>query len=384
MPDRKKVMLVFGTRPEAIKMAPVYAALRARPDDFETLCCVTGQHREMLDQVLETFEIHPDIDLDLMKPGQDLTDVSTAVLAAMRPVLREQRPDLVLVHGDTTTCMASALAAFYARIPVGHVEAGLRSRKISAPFPEELNRRITGLVATYHFAPTEENRANLLAEGCDPAAVVVSGNTVVDAMKAIVARIDGDRLLRAGIEDELDASLGFAWRERRMVMATCHRRETLAAGLDEICAALSGLAAAFPETEIVFPLHSNPALAEPVRARLAGRANIHLIAPLPYGPFIQLLRHCHCVLTDSGGLQEEAPILGKPVLVMRAVTERPEAVAAGGVLLVGVSRAGIVAGMSEVLTDERVHARMAGAANPFGDGAAGEKIAAFLDRALRR
>lgn len=384
MPDRKKIMLVFGTRPEAIKMAPVHAALRALPDAFETLCCVTAQHREMLDQVLQTFGIVPDIDLDLMRAGQDLTDVNATVLAAMRAVLRERRPDLILVHGDTTTSMGSALAAFYAGIPVGHVEAGLRSGVISAPFPEELNRRITSMVARYHFAPTEENRANLLAEGCDPAAVVVTGNTVVDALQAVLARIDDSPSHRDRVERSIDSLLGFAWREKRLVMVTCHRRETLQNGLDDVCAALVELARAFPQTRFVLPVHRNPAVAEPVRERLSNTANIHAIAALPYDSFLHLLRHCHCALTDSGGLQEEAPILGKPVLVMRAVTERPEAVAAGGVRLAGVKRAGIVAEMSKVLTDARFHARMTEAANPFGDGTAGEKIAAFLDQRLNR
>lgn len=384
MPDRKKIMVVFGTRPEAIKMAPVHAALRALPDAFETLCCVTAQHREMLDQVLQTFGIVPDIDLDLMRAGQDLTDVNATVLAAMRAVLRERKPDLVLVHGDTTTSMASALAAFYAGIPVGHVEAGLRSGVISAPFPEELNRRITSMVARYHFAPTEENRANLLAEGCDPAAVVVTGNTVVDALQAVLARIDDSPSHRDRVERSIDSLLGFAWREKRLVMVTCHRRETLGNGLNDVCAALVELARAFPQTRFVLPVHRNPAVAEPVRARLGNTANIHAIAALPYDSFLHLLRHCHCALTDSGGLQEEAPVLGKPVLVMRAVTERPEAVAAGGVRLVGVNRAAIVAEMSKVLTDARFHARMAEAANPFGDGTAGEKIAAFLDQRLNR
>lgn len=375
-----KIMLVFGTRPEAIKMAPVHAALRRLPDPFETVCCVTAQHREMLDQVLDTFGIVPDLDLDLMRDRQDLTDITSAVLVAMRRVLREVRPALVLVHGDTTTSMASALAAFYEGVRVGHVEAGLRSHAITTPFPEELNRRVTGLVASYHFAPTPQNKVNLIAEGCDPAGVVVTGNTVVDALQDMTARIARDRRLRARIEDGLDLDLIFAWREQRFVVVTCHRRETVPSGLNNVCAALSDLAAAFPDTHFVVPLHRNPNVAEPLRRQLAARDNIHLVAPLPYDAFVHLLRHCHCVLTDSGGLQEEGPALGKPVLVMREVTERPEAMAVGAVRLIGTEPAEIVAAVSRLLTDADVHDRMARAPNPFGDGTAGPKIAAFLER----
>lgn len=376
-------MLVFGTRPEAIKMAPVYAALRALPETFETVCCVTGQHREMLDQVLDTFSIVPDIDLDLMRERQDLTDITSAVLVGMRRALREVRPALVLVHGDTTTSMASALAAFYEGISVGHVEAGLRSHDIGTPFPEEFNRRVTGLVAAYHFAPTAENKAHLLAEGRDPDAIVVTGNTVADALNDITARIDSDRPLRARIEDRLDLDLGFAWREKRFVVVTCHRRETLSAGLDDVCASLSDLAAAFPGTHFVVSVHRNPNVAVPIRTQLGGRSNIHLVSPLRYDAFAHLLRHCHCVLTDSGGLQEEGPILGKPVLVMRKVTERPEALASGAVRLVGVDRAAIVAEVSRMLTDTVMYDSMARAPNPFGDGTAGRTIAAFLEREMQ-
>lgn len=373
-------MLVFGTRPEAIKMAPVYRALKSDPEAFETICCVTAQHRQMLDQALRIFEIVPDIDLDLMRGGQDLVDVHAAVLVGMRKVLREWTPDIVLVHGDTITSMATALAAFYAGIPVGHVEAGLRSREMLAPFPEEFNRRVTAMIAKFHFAPTEANKANLVAEGCAPASIHVTGNTVVDAMNFILRRIDTDSATRRSMENGLGEVLPFDWRATPFVVVTCHRRENFSRGLQQICDAVDRLAAAFPAVHFVYPVHFNPAVREPVGALLSGRANVHLINPLPYDAFLCALRACHCVLTDSGGLQEEAPALGKPVLVMRDVTERPEAVAASGARLVGTDSAKIVAAVSELLTDRRAYARMAAAINPFGDGSAGERIAAFLKR----
>lgn len=378
----KRILLVFGTRPEAIKMAPVYRALRAQPGAFETLCCVTAQHRQMLDQVLRTFEIVPDIDLDLMRDGQDIIDVKAAVLVAMRAVLREARPDLVLVHGDTTTSTASALAAFYAKVSVGHVEAGLRSRDVHAPFPEELNRRVTGMIAKYHFAPTDANKANLVAEGCDPAAISVTGSTVVDALNYLRERADTDRSARDEMGGRLDTAVNFDWRNDRFVVVTCHRRENLAQGLRSICAAVGQLATAFPNVHFVYPVHPNPAVREPVRRLLTGRRNVHLIEPLPYDAFLHLLRRCHFILTDSGGLQEEGPALGKPVLVMRQVTERPEAVAAGGVKLVGADRAGIVAAATELFADRRLYGLMAGAPSPYGNGTSSERIAGFLKRTL--
>lgn len=371
-------MLVFGTRPEAIKMAPVYRALRADPVAFETVCCVTAQHRHLLDQVLGTFEITPDIDLDLMRNRQDLVDMKAAVLQAMRTVLIQVQPDLVLVHGDTTTSMASALAAFYAGIAVGHVEAGLRSCDLSAPFPEEFNRRATGMIAKYHFAPTERNKANLTAEGHDARSIVVTGNTVVDALNYFGDRAKSDHSHRAQIAACLDTTLKFDWRNDRLIVVTCHRRENFAAGLASICAALDQLATAFPEVHFVCPVHPNPSVSAPVRALLAGRRNVHLIEPLPYDAFLFLLRACYFVLTDSGGLQEEGPALGKPVLVMRSVTERPEAVESGGVKLVGADQAGIVDGASRLLTDQRAYRLMCAAPNPYGDGMASERIADFL------
>ncbi len=323
-------MVVFGTRPEAIKMAPVLQALQSDRGTFEPICCVTAQHRHLLDQMLELFGIVPDIDLDLMRAGQDVIDVHTAVLDAMRPILIRAKPDVVLVHGDTTTAMAAALAAFYAHIPVGHVEAGLRSGDLRSPFPEELNRRVIDMVASYRFAPTGDSRAQLVAEGCDPASIIVTGNTVVDAIGLVIGRMDADPALRMASAGRLDRALGFDWRARRFVIVTCHRRETFARGLEEVCGALAEISAAFPDTEFVYPVHPNPAVNGPVRAMLGAYGNIRLVDSLPYDAFVLALSHCHFVLTDSGGLQEEAPALGKPVLVMRDVTERGEAVVAGG------------------------------------------------------
>lgn len=373
-------MLAFGTRPEAIKMAPVYRELVSRPDAFEAVCCVTAQHRQMLDQVLETFRIGPDIDLDLMRAGQDLTDVTAAVLGAMRTVLREEKPDVVLVHGDTTTTMATTMAAFYAEVPVGHVEAGLRTFDLRAPFPEEFNRRLTGMLAQFHFAPTETSQANLLREGCDPSTIVVTGNTVIDALQFILGRIEADPEARAAIEGELDAAVGFEWRRERFVLITGHRRENFGGGFEQICAALGQLSDAFSDVHFLYPVHLNPNVRGPVISLLAGRSNVHLIEPLTYEPFLYALQHCYLVLTDSGGIQEEAPSLGKPVLVMRDVTERPEAVDAGTVRLVGADRGKIVEGVSELLSDAQLHARMSAAHNPYGDGLAAKRIADFLEQ----
>lgn len=377
---RKRILLTFGTRPEAIKMAPVARTLRAMPEAFEVLCCVTAQHRELLDQALATFGIVPDFDLDLMRAGQDLTDIQAGVLRAMRPVLAQARPDLVLVHGDTTTALAAALAGFYAGVAVGHVEAGLRSGSLAAPFPEELNRRIIDMVARYHFAPTEQNRANLLREGADPTCVIVTGNTVVDALRLVLAGIDGDQAIRDAIEARLDRVLPFAWRAGRYVIVTRHRRESAAHGARAVDTALARLAERHPDVDFVHLVHPNSMPRRPLERPPAGGKTIHPVAPLPYDEFLIALRHCHCVLTDSGGLQEEAPALGKPVLVMRDVTERPEATQCGSVRLIGTDPGAIVAAVSELFTQEAVHARMAQAPYPFGDGAAAERIAAFLRR----
>lgn len=382
MGRKKRIMLVFGTRPEAIKMAPVYRALRARQDVFDTLCCVTAQHRQMLDQALRSFAIVPDIDLDLMRHDQGLADVKAAAILAMTKVLHDERPDLLLVHGDTTTSMASATAAFYAGIPVGHVEAGLRSRDLQAPFPEEFNRRVTSMIARYHFAPTELNKANLIEEGCDPGAIFVTGNTVIDALRYMGERHDAEVSLRREVADRLDMALRFDWRTERYVIVTCHRRENFSQGLQRISEAVRRLAAAFPAVHFVCPAHPNPAVRGPVLQLLDGLANVHVIKPLPYEAFLHLMRSCHSVVTDSGGLQEEAPAMGKPVLVMREVTERPEAIAAGGVKLVGSDTADIVMGVSALLTDGQLYRSMASAPNPYGDGTASEQIADVLERAL--
>lgn len=376
-------MLAFGTRPEAIKMAPIYRALLAEPDAFDPLCCVTAQHRHMLDQALSIFGIDPEIDLDLMRPEQGLADLSAAVLAAMPAALHRARPDLILVHGDTTTSMAAALAAFYAGIPVGHVEAGLRTADLRSPFPEEFNRRAVGMVARYHFAPTEAARANLVRESCDPASIVVTGNTVVDAMTAVLDAMSAEGPLRDDAERHLDGELPFDWRHAPFILITCHRRETLDQGVGQICEAIEELAADCPGLHLVFPLHRNPRVREPVEKLLAASQSIHLVEPLPYHAFLMALRSCRFVLTDSGGIQEEAPSLGKPVLVMRDVTERPEAVAAGVAQLVGASRAGIVSAAKRLLTDEAAYSRAIATHNPYGDGFASRRIADFLKRSWR-
>jgi UDP-N-acetylglucosamine 2-epimerase (non-hydrolysing) len=379
---KKKVMLVFGTRPEAIKMAPLVHALRGAPDDFDTTVCVTAQHRQMLDQVLSVFDIVPDIDLNLMKAGQDLTDVTSAVLTGMRDVLRDHRPDnvpdIILVHGDTTTALATAMAGFYAGVTVGHIEAGLRTHNLSAPFPEEFNRQTIGKVATWHFAPTETSRANLLAESVADDHIIVTGNTVIDALHWVLKRMVQDPARASLLEPVLSAQLPFDWRTEKFILITGHRRENFGGGFLEICEALRTLAECYPQVHSVYPVHLNPNVREPVNAVLGGLANVHLIEPLEYEPFLLLLKHCHLVLTDSGGIQEEAPSLGKPVLVMRDVTERPEAVDAGTVSLVGAHKDRIIAGVSELLDAPAAYERMARAHNPYGDGKACQRILAHL------
>lgn len=359
-------------------MAPLYHALKRYPSEFETLVCVTAQHREMLDQVLRVFEITPDIDLNLMKQGQDLFDVTAAVMLGMRDVLREYKPDALLVHGDTTTTLASAMAGFYLGIPVGHVEAGLRTHDVYAPFPEEFNRQVATKVTRWHFAPTEFSRKNLLAEGINEANVTVTGNTVIDALLWVLDRIDSDAERREKIAAFLSASLPFDWTTHRFVLITGHRRENFGDGFLQICHALQDLAARYPEVQFVYPVHLNPNVQEPVNTILAGLGNVHLIAPLDYEPFVYLLKHCYIVLTDSGGIQEEAPSLGKPVLVMRDVTERPEAVNAGTVRLVGANRDKIVAQIAELLDNQTSYEFMARAHNPYGAGKAAERIISVL------
>lgn len=359
-------------------MAPLVHALQAEPEAFEVKVCVTAQHREMLDQVLEIFGIQPDIDLNLMKAGQELFDITSSVLLAMRGVFAEQRPDAVLVHGDTTTALATAVAGFYADVPVGHVEAGLRTRDIHAPFPEEFNRQVASKVTRWHFAPTDLSRDNLLAEGFPASSITVTGNTVIDALHWVLARIDADTARQAVLTEALQALLPFAWQRQRFVLITGHRRENFGAGFVQICEALRELALRFADVHLVYPVHLNPNVQKPVRSSLAGLPNVHLIAPLNYEPFVYLLKHAHLVLTDSGGIQEEAPSLGKPVLVMRDVTERPEALQAGTVELVGADKARIIAGVARLLEDTAHYQAMARAHNPYGDGMACKRIVDVL------
>lgn len=374
----KKVMLVFGTRPEAIKMAPLYHALKDESESFQTMVCVTAQHRQMLDQVLKVFSITPDIDLNLMKAGQDLFDVTSSVLLGMRDVLHEYRPDVLLVHGDTTTTMASAIAAFYAGVPVGHVEAGLRTHNLMAPFPEEFNRQIAGKITRWHFSPTTTSQNNLLVERVDPENVFVTGNTVIDALFWVLAKIDSSTDLQQQIKGLLNVCLPFAWQEKRFVLITGHRRENFGDGFFQICHALRELAQRYSGIHFVYPVHLNPNVQKPVHEILNNLPNVHLIPPLEYEPFLYLLKHCYMVLTDSGGIQEEAPSLGKPVLVMRDVTERPEAVDAGTVRLVGANKTQIVANIIELIDDPQVYATMSRAHNPYGDGQACKKIVQIL------
>jgi UDP-N-acetylglucosamine 2-epimerase (non-hydrolysing) len=367
-----KILLVFGTRPEAIKMAPVVKALTDAAH-WEVKVCVTAQHRQMLDQVLDLFEIVPDFDLNLMRPGQDLTDITCNVLSGMREVFKQWMPDLVLVHGDTATAMAAALAAYYAKIPVGHVEAGLRTNDIYSPWPEEMNRRMVGRMATYHFAPTEVARNNLISEGCDDSTIFVTGNTVIDALFKVVERIKTDKLLN----QELSQKFPFIDANKRMILVTGHRRENFGEGFENICKALRKIAER-GDVQVVYPVHLNPNVQEPVHRILASCQNIHLIEPQDYLPFVYLMERAYLLLTDSGGIQEEAPSLGKPVLVMRDTTERPEAVEAGTVELVGTDVKRIVTKSNELLDNAQEYQRMSRAHNPYGNGKACERIIEVL------
>lgn len=369
---RKRVMVVFGTRPEAIKMAPVAHALAAEAG-LDVQVVVTAQHRQMLDQVLSLFGIVPRHDLDLMQPGQQLPELFARILRGMSDVLGSEQPDLVLVHGDTSTTLATALAAFYARIPVGHVEAGLRTGDMHAPWPEEANRRLTAPLASLHFAPTTVARDHLVAEGIAPGTIHVTGNTVVDALLDVSSRIDNDR----GLASMLAGAFPFLDRTKRMVLVTGHRRENFGAGFQRICTALGTLAER-DDVQIVYPVHLNPNVQEPVNRILGASQNVHLIPPQDYLPFVYLMTRSHLIVTDSGGIQEEAPSLGKPVLVMRDTTERPEAVAAGTVRLVGTSGEVLVAEASRLLDDSDAYSRMARAHNPYGDGVAARRIASLV------
>jgi UDP-N-acetylglucosamine 2-epimerase (non-hydrolysing) len=386
---KKKILLVFGTRPEAIKMAPLVKALQERMEKFEPIVCVTAQHREMLDQVLKLFEITPQYDLNIMKDGQDLYDITSRVLLGMRTVLKDSQPDLVLVHGDTSTSTAAALASFYQQIPVGHVEAGLRTYEKYSPWPEEINRQMTSRIATFHFAPTEQNRQNLIKEGIDSCNIFVTGNTVIDALKWVIKRIESSDDIKKFIINHLDGegiskenSQKWIKNSRKLVLITGHRRENFGSGFLNICLAIKELAIKYPEVDFIYPMHLNPNVRKPISevfSKMEGTGvnsfeNIFFCEPLDYLPFIYLMNLSYLVLTDSGGIQEEAPGLGKPVLVMRDTTERQEAVDSGIVKLVGTNKDLIIKGVSELLDDRNFYLKMANANNPFGDGKTCERI----------
>lgn len=382
----KKIMLVFGTRPEAIKMTPLVKAFQAKNDEFETIVCVTGQHREMLDQVLHLFDIKPDFDLNIMKQGQDLYDITSRVLLGMRDVFKVCKPDILFVHGDTTTSTAAALAGFYQQIPVAHVEAGLRTNDIYSPWPEEMNRQITGRIATYNLSPTQLSRQNLLKENVDENKITVTGNTVIDALHWVTAKIKSDKKLDDNLSLDLK-SKGYDTKRlvgnRRLILITGHRRENFGDGFLHICHAIQDLAKKFPEVDFVYPMHLNPNVRKPIHQvfgeDLNNLGNIFFIEPLEYLPFVFLMEKSDIVLTDSGGIQEEAPGLGKPVLVMRNTTERPEAVDAGTVKLVGTDYDAIVDNVSKLLTDRNLYNKMSKATNPYGDGKACERIIRYIE-----
>lgn len=368
-----KVLTVFGTRPEAIKMAPLAINL-AEQEGIDARVCVTAQHREMLDQVLGLFEITPEYDLNIMKPGQDLTDVTTNILQGIKPILADFKPDVVLVHGDTATTFATSLAAYYQQIAVGHVEAGLRTGNIYSPWPEEANRKLTGAITTYHFAPTETSQQNLLNEAVAPENITVTGNTVIDALLDVSAKLKNDTALNS----EMAERFSFLNKDKKLILVTGHRRESFGGGFERICKALAYTAEQHPGCQIVYPVHLNPNVQEPVNRLLKGVPNITLIEPQDYLPFVYLMNQAHIILTDSGGIQEEAPSLGKPVLVMRDTTERPEAVSAGTVKLVGTDVDKITASLNQLLTDEKAYEEMSFAHNPYGDGKACERIIEVL------
>ncbi|MDE1513395.1 UDP-N-acetylglucosamine 2-epimerase (non-hydrolyzing) VpsA [Vibrio sp. dsl-7] len=373
----KKVLIVFGTRPEAIKMAPLVLQL-SQDSRFEVKVCVTGQHREMLDQVLQLFAITPDFDLNIMQPGQTLNGVTSKILLGMQPILSSEQPDVVLVHGDTATTFAASLAAYYQQIPVGHVEAGLRTGNLYSPWPEEGNRKLTAALTEYHFAPTDTSRDNLLQENYSAKNIFVTGNTVIDALLKIRNKIRADADLQATLESQfpqLDAS-------KKLILVTGHRRESFGGGFERICYALRNTAARHPECQILYPVHLNPNVREPVNQLLRGVSNIMLIEPQQYLPFVYLMDRSHIILTDSGGIQEEAPSLGKPVLVMRETTERPEALAAGTVKLVGTDPQQICAALSSLLTNQQAYQAMSQAHNPYGDGQACQRIADILAKSM--
>jgi UDP-N-acetylglucosamine 2-epimerase (non-hydrolysing) len=385
MNQRRTIMLVFGTRPEAIKMCPLVKRFQQEPETFKTVVCVTGQHREMLDQVLDIFCIKPDYDLDIMKQGQDLYDITSRVLTGMRDVLKQVKPDVVLVHGDTTTSTAAALAAFYQQIPVGHVEAGLRTHNIYSPWPEEINRQLTGRIASYDFAPTPLSRDNLLKENVDESKIIVTGNTVIDALHMVVNRLKGETAL-AEKQKAILLSAGYDVcrldHGRKLVLITGHRRENFGEGFIQMCTAIKDLTQKYPNIDFVYPMHLNPNVRKPIHEvfgeKLEDMGNMFFIEPLQYLEFIYLMEKSFIVLTDSGGIQEEAPGLGKPVLVMRDTTERPEALTAGTVKLVGTNHQKIMDEVSTLLDNTAAYEKMSKATNPYGDGHACERIVNFL------
>lgn len=367
---KKKVLLVFGTRPEAIKMAPLALQLKQQEDCFETKVCVTGQHRQMLDQVLELFNLSPDFDLNLMKPGQTLSDITSGVLKGLEQVFTEWMPDVVLVHGDTATTFAASLAAYYHKISVGHVEAGLRTGDIYSPWPEEANRKLTGALTTYHFAPTQSSYNNLIKENINPKNITITGNTVIDALLTVKNKVEIDQAIIKQFEQQFN----FLDPNKKLILVTGHRRENFGQGFLNICSALANIAKQHPEVQIVYPVHLNPNVQKPVNDLLSDISNIHLIAPQDYLPFVYLMNRSYLILTDSGGIQEEAPSLGKPVLVMRDTTERPEAVDAGTVKLVGTDAVLIQQSVIELLENPDLYQTMAAAHNPYGDGTACQQI----------
>ena len=371
--SKKRILTVFGTRPEAIKMGPLVHMLGA-DERFEAKVCVTAQHREMLDQVLELFEITPDYDLNLMKPGQDLTDITCGILKGLKPILAEFKPDYVIVNGDTATTLSTTLASYYQQIKVCHVEAGLRTGNIYSPWPEEGNRKLTGAITDLHFAPTENSKHNLLKENISEGKIIITGNTVIDALLEVIVKLDTNVELKNTLETQFD----FLNSDKRLVLITGHRRESFGGGFERICEAIAQMAKAFPDVEFVYPMHLNPNVREPVNRLLKGLTNVFLIEPLDYLPFVYLMNKSYVLLTDSGGIQEEAPSLGKPVLVMRDTTERPEAVDAGTVKLVGTTVQTIVTELTELLLSEENYKKMSFAHNPYGDGIACQRIADTL------
>lgn len=370
-----KILTIFGTRPEAIKMAPLALALNQEAD-LEHRVCVTAQHRQMLDQVLSLFDIEPEYDLNIMKAGQSLTDINCRIMIGLNEVFDDFKPDLVLVHGDTTTTFAASLAAFYHKINIGHVEAGLRTGNLLSPWPEEANRKLTGVVTTLHFCPTECSRTNLLAEGVNDQQIVVTGNTVIDALLLVRNRLENDRLLGKQFGQQFE----FLAKDRKLILVTGHRRESFGLGFERICEALAEIARLYPDVDILYPVHLNPNVSEPVNRILGGISNVYLIAPQDYLPFVYLMNRAELIITDSGGIQEEAPSLGKPVLVMRDTTERPEAVEAGTVRLVGTHSKKIVEEVGLLLSDDEAYRQMSIAYNPYGDGKACERIIEALHK----